>query len=231
MPTVVDVRASVVSAAHLFLGAECALCQQPGWGTCDVCRDALSAVVPFEFHRPGLAITLVAANNYRPHLEKLIPAFKDDGALHLAPLLARRLALAVGCLMVPEAACIVSVPSLAAAIRVRGLDHGAVLATRAARLLGLSRRPLLVRSAVGLDQRGLGAAGRQHNMAGSMRARGHDGPVVLVDDVCTTGASLAEAVRALSDAGVDVVGVAVVGDADRRQTTRERDFHPGCPGS
>ena len=231
LPTVEDVHASVVAAAHLFLGAECVVCQQPGWGTCELCRDALCREVPFEFYRPGLNITLVAANNYRPHLEKLIPAYKDDGALHLAPLLARRLALALGCLELREAACVVPVPSLPSAIRARGLNHGAVMATRAARLLRLTYRPLLRRAAVGQDQRGLGAAGRRNNVDATMRAQRHDAPVVLVDDVCTTGASLVEAVRALLDAGVEVLGAAVVGDADRRHTTRERDFHPGSPGS
>ncbi len=227
----VDVRDSLVSAAHLFLGAECLVCGRPGWGACETCRATLSSVVPFEVRRPGLMTTLVAANDYRPHLEKLIPAFKDDGALHLGSLLATRLALAAGCLSAGDAPCLVPVPSLATAVRGRGLDHGATLASRAARLLGLAWRPLIARSTVGIDQRALGADGRRRNVVGTMHASHHTGPVIIVDDVCTTGASLVEAVRALVMAGVPVVGAAVVGDADRRQTQRSRDFHPGRPGS
>ncbi len=227
----VAVHASLVSAAHLFLGAECVVCGQPGWGACESCLDALCEGVPFEVRRPGVTMPLVAANDYRPHLEKLVPAFKDDGALHLAPLLARRLALAVGCLPLAGAPCLVPVPSLAAAVRRRGLDHGATLASRAARLLGLRWRPLVARSSAGMDQRALGAAGRRRNVVGTMHASRHDGPVILVDDVCTTGASLVEAVRALSVLGVVVVGAAVVGDVDRGQKARARDFHPGRPGS
>lgn len=169
---------------------------------------------------------LVAANDYRPRLEKLIPVFKDDGGLHLTGLLARRLALAIGCLQPPPGSCLVPVPSLPSAVRRRGIDHAAVLASGAGRLLGLGWRPLLQRSSTGVDQRTLGAAGRRNNVAGSMRARSDKACVVVIDDVCTTGASLAEACRALAAAGMLVVGAAVVGEADRDSVHAGR-FHRG----
>ena len=230
-PTLAGVRDSLMSAAHLFLGAECVVCRRPGWGACEGCRAALSAGIPFQVQRPGLNIPVVAANDYRPLLEKMVPAFKDDGALHLASMLSTRLALAAGCLPLRDAPCLVPIPSLASAVRRRGLNHAATLAARAAGLLGLSWRPLIRRRPAGGDQRTLGAAGRRRNVVGTMQASPHDGPVVLVDDVCTTGASLIEAARALSAAGVHVAGAAVLGDADRREKTRTRDFHPGHPGS
>lgn len=158
---------------------------------------------------------LVAANDYRPQLEKLIPVFKDDGALQLSPLLSRRLATALWCLEVPVGTCIVPIPSLKSAVRRRGVDHAATLAASAGRLLKLPWRAHLGRDERGLDQRSLDAVGRQINVSGSMRTRGHPGAVVIVDDVCTTGASLAEAARALVDAGATVLGGAVVADADR----------------
>ena len=216
----------LVSAAHLFLGAECAVCGAPGWGVCPSCRGELSAAVPHRIERPGLVFVVVAAHDYRPHIERLVPVFKDDGGLHLAQLLGRRLAIAAGCLDPPRSALLVPVPSLPSAVRRRGLDHGATLATIAARELGLRWRPLIRRRTSGLDQRSLGAAGRRHNVSGSMWATGTDRPVVLVDDVCTTGASLAEAARALAREGVEVLGGAVVGDADRRRAASGRDFHP-----
>ncbi len=227
----VDVSGFLVAAAHLFLGAVCAVCGAPGWGACTACRSVIQGAVPHEVYRPGLNVPLIAANDYRPQVEKLVPAFKDDGALQLAPLLSRRLATAVSCLDAPGGARLVPVPSLASAVRRRGLDHGAMLAASAARHLNMQWRAELRGDLRGLDQRSLSAAGRQLNVHGTMRARRLSGAVVIVDDVCTTGASLAEAARALEMAGACVVGAAVIGDADRHCATPSTDFHPGRPVS
>ncbi len=67
------------------------------------------------------------------------------------------------------------------------------------------------------DQRGLGARSRRLNVEGSLRVRPGIrsstvrpvGPVVIVDDVLTTGATLREAIRALAEAdlaGADLTG-------------------------
>lgn len=216
-PSMTGVKRFLESAGHLILGATCAVCCAPAWGVCQECRDSITGTIPHILSRRRLDVELVAANEYRPHLEKLVPAFKDDGALHLRAFLATRLALAIGCLDLPVGTHLVPVPTLASSVRRRGLDHGAALATSAAGKLGCRWRALLTRRVVGTDQRSLDAMGRQHNAGGSMRSRPFLGPVVVVDDVCTTGASLVEAVRALRSAGVTVVGAAVVADADRNR--------------
>jgi predicted amidophosphoribosyltransferase len=87
----------------------------------------------------------------------------------------------------------------AAALRACGAD-GRV----GAALTGVRRRR---------DQVGLGRADRAANLAGSMRAAGASRrlvDIVLVDDLTTTGSTLAEAARALRSVGVETLGAAVV---------------------
>lgn len=68
------------------------------------------------------------------------------------------------------------------------------------------------------DQAGLTASDRAANLAGALRARFdlRGQRVIVVDDVITTGATLAEAARALRAAGAEVPAAAVVAATGRR---------------
>ncbi|MGW5636120.1 ComF family protein [Streptomyces sp. NPDC003832] len=105
---------------------------------------------------------------------------------------------------------LVPVPSARRAVRARGHDPARRIALAAAaelRRAGTPARVLAVlrqRRAVA-DQSGLNSRQRLDNLAGALvvapgggRLLG-DGPVVLVDDLMTTGASLAEAARAVRE--------------------------------
>ncbi len=76
------------------------------------------------------------------------------------------------------------------------------------------------------DQSGLNAGQRRANLANAYRVRNRipspgswlatPADVIVVDDLVTTGASLAEARRALDEAGISVLGAAVVAATARR---------------
>lgn len=208
------VRPFLDAAADLLLGASCPGCGSPGWGLCPTCRDALAGPVRRIDRR--LDVTLLAACHYRPILNHVVPRYKDDGAIHLARDLGGLLSRAVLAHAPPPDTVLVPVPSLSRVVRSRGFDHAGRLAAVAARRTGLRPgRGVLSRSDGGLDQRGLTREQRAANLSGSMSARNPGVPVIVVDDVATTGASLREAVRALRGAGVRVLGAAVVADADK----------------
>jgi predicted amidophosphoribosyltransferase len=101
----------------------------------------------------------------------------------------------------------VPVPSSAAALRARGRDHVRELARCAVaelRVCGVdagSARVLLRRGRV-RDSAGLSSVQRRVNLAGTFAVRRDvpAGPLVLVDDVVTTGATLTEAAAVLTSA-------------------------------
>jgi predicted amidophosphoribosyltransferase len=71
------------------------------------------------------------------------------------------------------------------------------------------------------DQAGLGEAARAANLAGALKVAPnhtvHGQPIIVIDDVITTGATLHEATRALQAAGAQVIACATIA-ATRRAT-------------
>jgi predicted amidophosphoribosyltransferase len=165
----------------------------------------------------------------------LITAHKEDQALTLTALLGDRLAAAVEALLAvrgvgaDEQVVLVPVPSAARTVRERGFDATMALARRAGRRLAATRyvttAGLLAQHRGLADQSGLDASQRAANLqhglrlrrrfsSGSIRPGGS--PVVVVDDLVTTGASLTEAARCLDSSGFEVLGAATVSATVRR---------------
>ncbi|MFJ1794965.1 ComF family protein [Kitasatospora griseola] len=216
----------------LLIPARCAGCGDGRTGLCPPCRALLdgTAAGPAGPLRPPPGLPPVhAAAPYAGPVRQLLLAHKERGALRLAAPLGRALAAAVRSATGPGAAplLLVPVPSAAAATRARGHDPMLRLARAAARELrrgGVATlvAPVLRQARPVADQAGLGAAERHRNLHGALtvptrlagRLAGHR--LVLVDDLVTTGASLAEAARALRAAGCPPRAAATVAAVARR---------------
>jgi predicted amidophosphoribosyltransferase len=223
----VTFEAWVAAAGDLLLGASCHGCGQTGWGICLRCRAHVASRKPFRTAPDpcpdGFPVT-VASSSYDRILRRLINAHKERQALILTRFLAERLARSVQALLAaqPKAAVaaeivLVPIPSASRTVRQRGFDATGSMARVAARRLR-TQYPIKVRSALAqarpvADQAGLGAGARQQNLAGAFHLRQRmwrSAPVVLVDDLVTTGSSLTEAARVFREARIPVLGAATV---------------------
>jgi ComF family protein len=117
----------------------------------------------------------------------------------------------------PSGARLVPIPLGAARRKRRGYNQSAVLARALGHRWGLPvLSQLLVRTRDTATQTALTPAARLANVAGAFRVQ-NDGcrvqHVVLIDDVFTTGATLAEAARALGGAGFSSITAVTFGRA------------------
>lgn len=192
----------------LLWPASCAACGAAGQTLCPCCAAGVAGAAQVRWHTPtpsppGFPPTL-AWGDYGGPLRRLVVAHKDHGRTDVAGVLAALLAEAVEVALDGlETPVLVPVPSSPAARRVRGYEPLLDLT----RCLRLARQVPVVpalRVAVRVrDQAGLDADARRANLAGSLALvagadrllEGTD--IVLIDDVVTTGSTLAEAVRAL----------------------------------
>lgn len=211
------ISAAAQAALSLVLPVWCAGCDAPDLPLCGSCRAALA---PRPERRTVGGIPVWAGLAFRDIPARVIRAFKEDGRTGLAPVLAGALsAAAAEALRGAGSGSVLAVPmpTSAAAMRRRGFRPVELVAARA----GLHPRRVLVSAGRRRDQRGLDVAAREQNVAGGMRvpprrlALIEGRAVLLLDDVVTTGATLAEAARTLERAGATIIGAATVASTPR----------------
>lgn len=239
MSFLVMARAAGDAVAELVSPTRCVGCEQPGELVCEECRASLPWVeqrlacpvcgAPYGFltctecRGDWPARATVAALGFRGTPARMVTCLKDAHELRLAPVMAAAMLCALeeasawpGSDGAPrfdvaatDAVCFV--PATAEAFGRRGFDHMELVARPLAAQLGLPLADVLVRGAA-RDQRALGREERAGNLAGTMRAVGDvsGARLLLLDDVATTGASIAEAVRSLEGRGAASVTACVL---------------------
>jgi ComF family protein len=188
-----------VGLLDLIFPPRCGGCGHHGQDWCEQCAASLQPVRVTSLH----GIPLVAAGRLTGPLQRAIHTYKYRPRPQLAGRLAQPLsqaALAAG-LSLPA---LTFVPLHPRRQRERGFNQAERLAGR----LGASLRVPVVSGLARLRptpaQVGLGQAERQVNVAGAFRWVGPQPPpqgLGLVDDVCTTGATLDAVARVVAEAG------------------------------
>lgn len=218
-------------AADLLRGSSCAVCSNPGPSVCASCWESIDGSPQ---RRAVDGLTTFSTGAYAGTLRTLLVAFKDHDRPELARPLARlatdSLRIA-GPVSAPDAV-LVPIPSARRRARHRGYRHTELLTRRIAADSGLSWARALQAARAIPDQVGLSATARAVNLAGAFRAvrpsrtaragLADPPPVIVVDDVITTGASMAEAFRALRTAGWRPVGGLTIAATELRHRNLPR---------
>lgn len=215
---------SWVSSVTSWVPRACAGCHGDGGPLCPACAEQLRGPARLADVRPrpdGLPPVWAVAAYDGPVREALV-AFKDHGRWALRSSLGVALAasVAAAAAQAHDPAHLVLVPAAGSPGSARQRDGEHVLElchVAARRLRSAGVRARVVPGLVGVrrrhDQVGLGRAARADNLRGSIApttaVRGLR-DVVVVDDVVTSGATLAECARALRTVGVEPLAACVV---------------------
>jgi predicted amidophosphoribosyltransferase len=178
--------------------------------------------------RPGLHETLTPITRgdlhgyclieYEDLGKQLLHAFKQGGMFALGQALAARLAAEQPR---PEVDLLVAAPSSAAATKARGFVPAAVIARALGRAWGLPAIETKLAREVS-DQAGLTGDERRQNLAGAFAVgRSLAGKRVwLVDDIATTGSTLAELAAACRAVGAQVLGFSTLAQSSLKRATQ-----------
>lgn len=221
------VRTAAARALDAALPANCVGCRAEGPPICARCEPALDARLknpagvaiglPGDIPEPLLQLDWCAP--FHGVARDALHAIKYHGEQRLGDPLGRAIArrwAAVGV----GAELITHVPVHEDRARRRGYDQAELIARRAADELRLPFVPLVTRARATIAQFDLDRRDRAHNVSGAFVVDGRAEPtcrgrwILLIDDVVTTGATLAACASALEAAGA--LGVSAITVARER---------------
>lgn len=217
----------------------CVGCGRPGTMYCSTCRDGMLRIRPPlcpQCGRPQAASQVCHECAVRPSsVDGIRSVAVFEGALRTAIHQfkygsMRDLAVPLGGLLVSfweetplDADVLVPVPLHARRLRERGYNQATLLARHLGRALGLPvAQDCLHRSRYTVSQTQLNAQERSRNVEGAFTCTGpgvHGRRVLLIDDVCTSGATLGACSSALKEGGAQSVWALTVARALPTQGT------------
>jgi ComF family protein len=206
---------------ELLFPPKCAFCHKllplDSEPICDDCAKELLRCEPTE-HKGEFFSTCVAALPYEDPVRSSILRYKFSGRQEYAKTYAPLLAACIQDKLAGRFDLIAWVPVSAKRKRQRGYDQAELLARETAALLRVPVQPVLKKLRNNPAQSGLpDASARRANVLGVYRALHpdelRDQRILLIDDVVTTSATLAECSRVLLTAGAKEVVCAALAAA------------------
>ncbi|MEM9117408.1 MAG: ComF family protein [Cyanobacteria bacterium P01_F01_bin.56] len=212
---------SLKSVTNLFLKQFCPLCDRPSsqslcpacWGQINRCTYAPGQTSP-------KALPVMAWGTYKGALKRAIAALKYEQHPELAVPLGRALGKRwQQAPLTQRSPLIVPIPMFVEKQRQRGYNQAELVAKA---FCGQTELPLirhgLIRQQATAPQFGLGVQARQQNLSGAFTLgqafqRRPTQPVLLLDDIYTTGTTVQVAANELRRCGISVCGVATVARA------------------
>ncbi len=214
-------KQSLRGFSDLFLQQVCPLCDRPT--PQKVCPRCWRQLAECAAHKPPLrsnhGLSVLAWGSYQGALKQAIAALKYNGNPQLAEPLGYALAkqwqqtpIATGCPPI-----VLPIPLHAEKLKARGFNQAELLARPFCHQTGLKLESRgLIRHRATLPQFQLKVEERQHNLAGAFalgpafQRRQPRQPVLLLDDIYTTGATVHTAATELRRHQVSVCGVVVI---------------------
>ena len=197
------------SLSELIFPVRCLGCRRLGIDICATCRIGWNNHIYRTFGvSQNRSFPIFSSVIYSPIASKILLASKEDGVLAADTLVAASIENSRGYFQKEiGTGHLVPIPSRKKASRRRGRMYINELIEYS----GMTPHDLLIHQRAVRDQSTLHADQRAKNLSGAFgidptKLLLHDVPVIIVDDLVTTGSTLNEAARALNAAGFRVLG-------------------------
>ena len=205
------------SLAELIFPSRCIGCSQLGISICTICRKNWHPHI----YKRGLKVLgndypVISSIEYSPIASRVLMKSKESNHIAADQLLIKAIAHSLQYFLKKYGSGdLVAIPSRISATRKRGRNLMQEITRSVANLESLEYQEILHHKRAVRDQSQLNSQQRLSNVAGAFSAktnlaaaagRGNTEPLIIVDDLVTTGATLAEAIRALRTAGFTVIG-------------------------